>query len=103
MQQCRRRCGAGGAHQRLECGRLGLAAQRVVAPDDILEQVTQPERFEEAHELIPGSRLVVFDDVGHLPQVEAPGRFIAALQRFLRETEPAEFDRDQWRARFKAA
>jgi pimeloyl-ACP methyl ester carboxylesterase len=57
----------------------------------------------EAHEMIPGSRLVVFEDVGHLPQVEAPGRFIAALQRFLRETEPAEFDRDEWRARFQAA
>lgn len=57
----------------------------------------------EAHEMIPGSHLVVFEDVGHLPQVEAPGRFIAVLQRFLRETEPAEFDRDEWRARFKAA
>ena len=58
---------------------------------------------EEAHAMIPGSRLVVFDDVGHLPQVEAPGRFIAAIQGFLRETEPAEFDRDEWRARFQAA
>jgi len=58
---------------------------------------------QEAHEMIPGSRLVVFEDVGHLPQVEAPGRFIAAIQRFLRETEPAEFDRDEWRARFQAA
>ncbi|HEU5142994.1 MAG TPA: alpha/beta fold hydrolase [Solirubrobacterales bacterium] len=58
---------------------------------------------EEAHEMIPGSRLMVFDDVGHLPQVEASGRFIAILQRFLRETEPAEFDREEWRARFQAA
>jgi pimeloyl-ACP methyl ester carboxylesterase len=32
-----------------------------------------------AHEAIPGSRLVVFDGVGHLPQFEAPGRFIATL------------------------
>jgi pimeloyl-ACP methyl ester carboxylesterase len=58
---------------------------------------------EEAHEMIPGSRLEVFEDVGHLPQVEASGRFIAAIQRFLRETEPAEFDREEWRARFQAA
>lgn len=58
---------------------------------------------EEAHEMIPGSRLEVFEDVGHLPQVEASGRFIATLLRFLRETEPAEFDREEWRARFQAA
>jgi pimeloyl-ACP methyl ester carboxylesterase len=58
---------------------------------------------EDAHRAIPGSRLEVFDDVGHLPQLEAPGRFVAALERFLRETEPAEFDRSEWRARFRAA
>jgi pimeloyl-ACP methyl ester carboxylesterase len=58
---------------------------------------------EEAHEMIPGSRLEVFDDVGHLPQVEVPGRFIAVLERFLDETEPATFDREEWRARFRAA
>ena len=28
---------------------------------------------ENAHEAIPGSRLEVFEDVGHLPQLEAPG------------------------------
>lgn len=58
---------------------------------------------EDALRAIPGSRLEVFEDVGHLPQLEAPGRFIAALERFLRETEPAEFDREEWRARFRAA
>jgi pimeloyl-ACP methyl ester carboxylesterase len=58
---------------------------------------------EAAHETLPGSRLEVFDGVGHLPQVEEPGRFAATLDRFLAETEPAEFDRDEWRARFKSA
>jgi pimeloyl-ACP methyl ester carboxylesterase len=58
---------------------------------------------EDAHRAIPSSRLEVFEDVGHLPQLEAPGRFIAALERFLGETEPAEFDRDEWRARIRAA
>ena len=29
-----------------------------------------------AHEAIPGSRLEIFDRVGHLPQLEAPGRFV---------------------------
>lgn len=58
---------------------------------------------EDAHRAIPGSRLEIFEDVGHLPQLEAPGRFIAALERFLEETEPAQFDQDEWRARFRVA
>jgi pimeloyl-ACP methyl ester carboxylesterase len=56
-----------------------------------------------AHEQLPNSRLEVFENTGHVPQLERPGHFIAALERFLAETEPAEFDRDEWRARFKAA
>jgi pimeloyl-ACP methyl ester carboxylesterase len=58
---------------------------------------------EDAHQAIPGSRLEIFEDVGHLPQLEAPGRFIATLERFLQETEPARFDVKAWRARFRAA
>ncbi len=57
---------------------------------------------EQAHEAIPGSRLEVFDGVGHLPQIEAPARFVSVLERFLAETEPNSFDRDEWRARFQA-
>jgi len=58
---------------------------------------------EEAHAALPASRLEIFEDTGHVPQLERPGRFVAALQRFLDETEPAHFDRDEWRARFKTA
>jgi pimeloyl-ACP methyl ester carboxylesterase len=54
---------------------------------------------ERAHEAIPGSQLEIFDGVGHLPQLESPGRFVAVLERFLNETEPANFDPDVWRAR----
>ncbi len=57
----------------------------------------------EAHAQLPGSRLEIFEDAGHVPQLERPGRFIAVLERFIAETDPAEFDRDEWRARFKAA
>jgi pimeloyl-ACP methyl ester carboxylesterase len=53
-----------------------------------------------AHAQMPGSRLEVFPDVGHVPQLEAPGRFAAVLQRFLDETEAAEFDGAAWRERF---
>src|SRR3954454_6037297 len=50
---------------------------------------------EEAHAAVPDSRLEIFDGAGHVPQLEQPGRFVAALERFLEETEPAEFDRDE--------
>ncbi len=58
---------------------------------------------EEAHAALPGSRLEVFEDSGHVPQLECPGRFVAVLQSFLEETEPARFDRDEWLARFQSA
>ncbi len=58
---------------------------------------------EQAHLAIPGSRLEVFDGSGHLPQLDAPGRFVAVLERFLEETEPARWDTGQWRARLTAA
>jgi pimeloyl-ACP methyl ester carboxylesterase len=58
---------------------------------------------EDAHRALPGSRLEIFDGVGHLPQIEQPSRFITVLEDFLAETEPARFDRDEWRARIKVA
>jgi pimeloyl-ACP methyl ester carboxylesterase len=52
-----------------------------------------------AHEAIPGSHLEVFEEVGHMPPLEAPARFVAALERFIEEHEPAPFDAEQWRGR----
>jgi hypothetical protein len=49
---------------------------------------------------MPGSHLEVFPGTGHIPQLESPGRFAAVLQRFLDETEAAEFDGAAWRSRF---
>ena len=54
---------------------------------------------ERAHEAIAGSRLEIFAEVGHLPQLETPGRFVAVIERFLDETQPAPFDAEEWRAR----
>lgn len=58
---------------------------------------------EDAHRALPGSKLEIFDGVGHMPQIEQPSRFITVLEDFLAETEPARFDRDEWRARIKVA
>ena len=58
---------------------------------------------EHAHEAIAGSFLEIFDGVGHLPQLEAPARFVATLDRFLEATEPAHGDTAEWRARLAAS
>ena len=95
---------------------VGTGGQRVAAGDRLYlaeavpvllvwgarDSIIPVRHGEDAVRAIPGSRLEVFEDVGHLPQLEAPGRFVAALERFLRETEPAEFDAEQWRARIRA-
>jgi pimeloyl-ACP methyl ester carboxylesterase len=91
--------------QRVHAGdRLYLAeAVPVLIVWGARDSIIPARHGEDAHRAIPGSRLEVFEDVGHLPQLEAPGRFIAVLERFLGETEPAEFDRDEWRARLAEA
>ncbi len=50
------------------------------------------DHAEAAHELMPGSRLEIFEEAGHFPQLDDPVRFAAVLREFLEETEPAEFD-----------
>ncbi len=95
---------------------VGTEGQRVAAEDRLYlaggvpllivwgeeDSIIPVSHGREAHAALANSSLVVFEDVGHLPQVEAPGRFVIALQRFLAETEAAEFDSEQWRARFRA-
>ena len=64
---------------------------------------SSPSATANAHEPIAGSRLEIFDGVGHLPQVEGPARFVAVLTRFCEETEPAGFDSEASRARIKGS
>jgi pimeloyl-ACP methyl ester carboxylesterase len=47
---------------------------------------------EPAHQGMPGSRLELFDDAGHFPQLDDPLRFARALESFFDETEPAQLD-----------
>jgi pimeloyl-ACP methyl ester carboxylesterase len=91
-------------------GQLVAALDRLYLADALPVQIVWGDRDpiipvshgEEAHLALPHSRLEVLPGVGHVPQLEEPGRFIAVLERFLAETEPARFDRDEWRARLQA-
>jgi pimeloyl-ACP methyl ester carboxylesterase len=58
---------------------------------------------EHAHHAIADSHLEIFDAAGHMPQLEAPARFVAVLERFLEENEPAQWSSARWRSRLTAA
>ncbi len=50
-----------------------------------------------AHAQLPGSRLEVFADSGHFPQLDEPERFLDVLIDFIDSTQPAALDADGWR------
>ncbi len=96
---------------------VGAEGQRVAAGDRLYlaegvptlivwgrrDHMIPVDHGERAHETIPGSRLEIFDDAGHMPQLEAPARFVAVLERFIEETEPAQWSAERWRARLNAS
>jgi pimeloyl-ACP methyl ester carboxylesterase len=94
--------GTGG--QRVDAGdRLYLAqAMPVLIIWGARDPIIPAHHGEDAHRRIPGSRLEVFDDIGHLPQLEAPLRFVVTLEKFLVETEPARVDSEDWNALLQA-
>ena len=55
-----------------------------------------------AHEAMPGSRLEVFDGVGHFPHCEDPERFVQVLVDFMGSTEPACVSHSHWRELLRA-
>jgi pimeloyl-ACP methyl ester carboxylesterase len=50
-----------------------------------------------AHELMPGSRLRIFEGAGHFPHHDDPVGFATAITEFVDTTEPAERDEDRLR------
>jgi pimeloyl-ACP methyl ester carboxylesterase len=47
------------------------------------DRLIPPEQGDRFHDEIAGSRLAVFDDLGHVPQEEDPASTVAALEAFL--------------------
>lgn len=50
------------------------------------------EHAHEAHAAIPGSRLEIFEGIGHFPHVESPARFVEVLETFVDTTAPARIE-----------
>jgi len=45
-----------------------------------------------AHEGLPGSRLEIFNDAGHFPQLHDPVLFAQTLRDFIESTEPTRLE-----------
>jgi pimeloyl-ACP methyl ester carboxylesterase len=49
------------------------------------------------HSLMPGSRLEIFEGVGHFLPVQEPERFVRVLNDFIATTTPARVSETRWR------
>jgi pimeloyl-ACP methyl ester carboxylesterase len=70
--------------------RLHLAAQvpTLIVWGEV-DRIIPVDHAYAAHTLIPGSRLEIFQGVGHYPHCEAPERFVQVLIKFIETTTPA--------------
>jgi pimeloyl-ACP methyl ester carboxylesterase len=91
---------------------VGVSGQRVSAIDRLYlseevptlllwgadDSVIPSRHGQDAHDLLPGSRLEVLAGAGHFPHRDQPEQLTGHLLRFLAETDPAEVDADRWQA-----
>jgi pimeloyl-ACP methyl ester carboxylesterase len=61
------------------------------------DDIIPVEHAHAAHELLPGSRLEIFEGAGHFLHVEEPVRFAELLRDFIASTEPARRDLESYR------
>ena len=57
--------------------RIACPVQVIWGAEDKILPLPEPSR------LPPGARLTILPGVGHLPQIESPGRVVPLLDRFL--------------------
>ena len=56
------------------------------------DRIIPAKHAQSAHESMPGSRLELFEEAGHFPQLDDPLRFARTVQSFLSQTNPARLD-----------
>jgi len=75
---------------------LGDIPAEITAPALVVwgdrDRVIPVSHAERAHQAIPGSQLVIFDNCGHCPQLEVPERFARTVIDFLHRTFPPDQD-----------
>ena len=62
------------------------------------DQIIPVSHARVAHEQIPGSRLEIFQESGHVPHDTHPDRFVKIVEKFIDSTEPFAYDPDLARA-----
>jgi len=75
---------AGGLTDPSLLGQLGSVRVPVLVVWGAADRIYPPEHGEAFAKAIPGARLVVLDQAGHLPQLETPSELLAAVQDFTR-------------------
>jgi pimeloyl-ACP methyl ester carboxylesterase len=61
------------------------------------DRVIPVEHGEHAHELVPGSRLEVFERAGHFPHLDEPKQFAKLLEQWIRSTPAGHSDEARFR------
>ncbi|MFJ2757156.1 alpha/beta fold hydrolase [Nocardioides sp. NPDC087217] len=56
---------------------------------------------EQAQAAMPQAMLEVFEGAGHFPFRSDPGRFVMAVEQFIRSTKPAIWDQHGWQTRLR--
>jgi pimeloyl-ACP methyl ester carboxylesterase len=56
------------------------------------DRIIPARHAQSAHKSMPGSRLELFDEAGHFPQLDDPLRFARTVQSFFSQTKPARLD-----------
>jgi pimeloyl-ACP methyl ester carboxylesterase len=68
-----------------------LPVQIIWGEDDMIIPV---DHAHQAHASIPGSRVEIFEESGHMPFHDHPDRFVEVVERFIDSTQPAVHDQD---------
>jgi hypothetical protein len=72
-----------------------VPVQIIWGEDDVIIPV---DHAHTAHAAMPGSRVEIFEDSGHMPFHDHPDRFVEVLERFIDSTRPADHDPDRVRS-----
>lgn len=72
----------------------GLPVQIIWGEDDLIIPVGHARL---AHEQMPGSRLEIFEQSGHMPHGDQPDRFVEIIHRFIDATEPYQHQPERMR------
>jgi pimeloyl-ACP methyl ester carboxylesterase len=72
-----------------------LPVQIIWGEDDFIIPVDHAHK---AHEAIPGSRVEIFEESGHMPFHDHPDRFVEVVERFIDSTQTADYDLDLMRS-----